>query len=153
MFFDTYLIQKQSSRGVLRKRYSENMQQIYRRAPMPSCDFNKVVSQLYWNHTSAWVSYCKFAAYFQNIFYQINLWRAASVNTKFQIQVTLGLSLAIVATAQWKYLQKQLPVGNMKKGCFRTFWKKYRKAPMMGSYFLQKTCRNSLATLLKSNPS
>ena len=33
--------QKQPSRGVLRKRYSENMQQIYRRTSMPKCDFNK----------------------------------------------------------------------------------------------------------------
>ena len=31
-------LQKQPSRGVLRKRYSKNMQQIYRRAPMPNCD-------------------------------------------------------------------------------------------------------------------
>ena len=32
------------SRGVLKKRRSENIQQIYRRTPMPKCDFNKVVS-------------------------------------------------------------------------------------------------------------
>ena len=38
--------QKQPSRGVLRKRYSENMQQIYRRTPMMKCDFNKVAKQL-----------------------------------------------------------------------------------------------------------
>ena len=31
------MYQKQSSRGVLRKRCSENMQQIYRRAPMKVC--------------------------------------------------------------------------------------------------------------------
>ena len=37
--------QKQPSRGVL---CSENMQQIYRRTPMPKCDFNKVAKQL-WN--------------------------------------------------------------------------------------------------------
>ena len=35
-------IQKQSSRGVLKKRCSENIQQIYRRTPMSKCDFNKV---------------------------------------------------------------------------------------------------------------
>ena len=35
-------VQKQSSRGVLRKSYSENMQQIYRRTPMAKCAFNKV---------------------------------------------------------------------------------------------------------------
>ena len=35
-------IQRQLSRGVLRKRCSENMQQIYRRTSMPKCDFNKV---------------------------------------------------------------------------------------------------------------
>ena len=51
-------VQKQPFRGVLRKRCSENMQQIYMRTPMPKCDFN----------TSAWVFSCKFAAYFQNTF-------------------------------------------------------------------------------------
>ena len=35
-------IQKQPPRGVPRKSYSENMQQIYRRTPMPKCNFNKV---------------------------------------------------------------------------------------------------------------
>ena len=49
-------IQKQPSRCVLNKRCSENMQQIYRRTPMPKCDFNKVTLQLYWNRTSAWCS-------------------------------------------------------------------------------------------------
>ena len=39
--FQWYL-QKQPSRGVLRKRCSENMQQIYRSTPMPNRDFNKV---------------------------------------------------------------------------------------------------------------
>ena len=34
--------QKQPPRGVPRKRCSENMQQIYRRAPLPKCNFNKV---------------------------------------------------------------------------------------------------------------
>ena len=60
------IIQKQPPKGVPRKRCSENMQQIYRRPPMPKCDFNKVAKQLYWNSTSAWVFSCKFAAYFQN---------------------------------------------------------------------------------------
>ena len=41
------LIQKQPSRGVLGKRYSENMQQISRRTAMSKCDFNKVAKQLY----------------------------------------------------------------------------------------------------------
>ena len=36
---------KQPSRGVLRKRCSENMPQIYRRTPIPKCDFNKVALQ------------------------------------------------------------------------------------------------------------
>ena len=34
--------QKQPSRGVLKKRCSENIQQIYRRTPVPKCDFNEV---------------------------------------------------------------------------------------------------------------
>ena len=46
------LNQKQSSIGVFVKRYSENMQQVYRRTYIPMCDFNKaalikVASQLY----------------------------------------------------------------------------------------------------------
>ena len=45
-------IQKPSSRDVLRKKCSENMQQIYRRTPMPKGDFS-----------------CKFAAYFQSSSY------------------------------------------------------------------------------------
>ena len=38
--------QKQPPRGVLSKRCSKNMQQIYRRTPMAKCDFNKVTKQL-----------------------------------------------------------------------------------------------------------
>ena len=38
---------KQLSRGVLRKRCSENVQQIYRRTPMPKCDFNKAALRFY----------------------------------------------------------------------------------------------------------
>ena len=40
--------QKQPSRGILRKRCSENIQQIYRRTPMPKCDFNKVLGLVHW---------------------------------------------------------------------------------------------------------
>ena len=40
------VFQKQPSRAVLRKKCSENMQQIYRRAPMSKCDFSKVTKQV-----------------------------------------------------------------------------------------------------------
>ena len=70
--YSTLTVQKQPSTGVLIKRCSENMQQIYRRTPMPKCDFNKVAKQLYRNHTSAWVFPYKFAAYFQNTFCNCN---------------------------------------------------------------------------------
>ena len=40
--------------------------------------------QLYWNHTSAWVFSCKFAAYFQNTFFKEHLWVAASVYIMLQ---------------------------------------------------------------------
>ena len=39
--------QKQSSRGVFKKRCSEDMQQIYWRTLMLKCDFSKVAKQLY----------------------------------------------------------------------------------------------------------
>ena len=59
---------KQPSPVVLKERCSENMRQIYRKTPMPKCDFNQVAKQLYRNHTLAWVFSRKFAAYFQNTF-------------------------------------------------------------------------------------
>ena len=39
--------QRQPARGDLRKRWYENMQEIYRRTPMSKCDFNKVALQLF----------------------------------------------------------------------------------------------------------
>ena len=61
-------VQKQLPRSALVKGCFENMQQIYRRKPIPICDFNKVALQLYLNRPSAWVFCCKFSAYFQNNF-------------------------------------------------------------------------------------
>ena len=82
------LIQTQISIGVLIKMCSENMQQIYRRRPIPKCDFNKIAKQLYWNGNLAGVFCYKFAAYFQNTFSLEHLWRATSVvlnSAAFQI--------------------------------------------------------------------
>ena len=61
-------VQEQPLWGFLKKRCSENMQQIDRRTPIQTCAFNKVVKQLSWNHTSIWMFSCKFAACFQNTF-------------------------------------------------------------------------------------
>ena len=47
LWLDMFVAQKQPSKGVLGKRCSENMQQIYWRTPMPKCKFNKVAWQLY----------------------------------------------------------------------------------------------------------
>ena len=68
IFVDS-LVKKQPSRGVLEKRCSKNMQQIYRRTSMPKC-------------TLAWMFSCKFATYFQNTFSYEHLWVAASVGWK-----------------------------------------------------------------------
>ena len=43
-------MQKQRSRGIVKKRRSENIQQNYRRKPMPKCGFNKVAL-----NTSGWL--------------------------------------------------------------------------------------------------
>ena len=51
------------------------MHQIYRRATVPKCDFNKVA-----------LLSCKFAAYFQNTFSKEHLWTAASDYVKTGIQ-------------------------------------------------------------------
>ena len=49
-YVDDNTLQKQLLRGVPRKRCSENMQQIYRRTPMPKCDFNKLLETLLKSH-------------------------------------------------------------------------------------------------------
>ena len=59
------------------EKFYEDMHKIYRKTPMPKCDFNKVARQLSRNRTSALVLSCKFAAYFQNTFLQEHLWRDA----------------------------------------------------------------------------
>ena len=45
--FNQNKIQEQPFSGVLRKRGSENMQQIYRRTFKSKCNFNNVAKQLY----------------------------------------------------------------------------------------------------------
>ena len=42
LFFSCFTPEAALQLGVLRKRCAENMQQIYRRTPMPKCDFYKV---------------------------------------------------------------------------------------------------------------
>ena len=44
---NTFELQMHVSRGVFGKRFSENMQQIYRSTPMLKCGFSKVAKQLY----------------------------------------------------------------------------------------------------------
>ena len=57
-------VEKQPSRGVARKRCSENLQQIYKKINMPKCDFNTTFLK---SHFSMGISR-KFAAYFQKTF-------------------------------------------------------------------------------------
>ena len=47
--------QKQSFRGVLSKRCSENMQQFYRRTPMPKWVLNKIFGTSFTKNTSGWL--------------------------------------------------------------------------------------------------
>ena len=81
------IAQKQPPRSVIKKKCFENMQQIYRRTPMPKCDFNKVALQVNWNRTSVWVTSCKFAAYFRNTFTLEHLWMLASELTNVFINI------------------------------------------------------------------
>ena len=67
--------QKQSSIGVLMKRGSENVRQIYSRKPMSKCDFNKFAKQIVLLHGCFPVNLLHI---FQNTFLQKHLWRTAS---------------------------------------------------------------------------
>ena len=73
-------------------------------------DFNKVVFQIYWNHTSAWVFSCKFAGYFWNTIYFELLWRAASESSCSKICKRCKNSLAINGAFFLCYFQKHLSV-------------------------------------------
>ena len=73
------------------------MQQIYRRTPMPQCDFNQVAS--------AWASSCKFAAYFQNTFFKKHLWVAASVPTFCVAHFdSIGIEYFMKVVRRWEML-------------------------------------------------
>ena len=71
------IFRKESSRDVPMKTCSVKMQNIYGRAPILKCDFNKVSMKFYWNQTTAWVLFCKCSAYLSNTFSQEHLWRTA----------------------------------------------------------------------------
>ena len=45
--------------------------------------WRSAISRLYWNCTLSWVLACKFAAYFQNNFFQEHLWMVASGQSLF----------------------------------------------------------------------
>ena len=52
---------------------SENMEQIVKSTPMWKCNFNKAAKQLYWSHTSAWVSSCTVCSFSTpKLLYRIN---------------------------------------------------------------------------------
>ena len=75
--------------------------------------FRNVISalQLYWNHTPAWVSSCKFAAYLQNTFFEEHLWMVVSVLVKLSGASTIFLfdcNGNFVAAATWKHWQSSM---------------------------------------------
>ena len=88
-------LSKQPLRGVLRKKCSENMQQISWGASMPKCDFNKVALQLYWNPTSAWMFSIKFATNVKNDFSQGHIWTTGFRFLKSKWEIFLD------ALSQW----------------------------------------------------
>ena len=106
--------------------YSENMQQIYRRAPMWKCDFNRVALQLYWNHTSVSVFSCKFAAYFQSTFSEEHLWRAASQDSHKTVIVWLFVILIFWKPGPPLYLLDNLTKNSTlqnKKNVLKVSWR------------------------------
>ena len=92
----------QKLKYVFRKRYSETMQQIYKRMTMPKCGFNKVALQLYWNHTLAWMFSSKFAAYFQNTFSQEHLWTTASIVRSSRTQMIFKIGVFKISQYLWE---------------------------------------------------
>ena len=60
---------------------------------MRKCDFNKVAKQLFLNHTSVSMFFCKFAAYFQNAFLCRDGSEQNNVSIEYGTLKNLGLSL------------------------------------------------------------
>ena len=87
----------------LRKRFSENMQQIYRKTPMSKCC----------KKTLVWVFSCKSAAYFQNIYSEEHLWMAASVNPSLVSVRNLTFMLMVMAKLlYWSPNVHREPIGS-----------------------------------------
>ena len=125
------IIQRQHSRGVLRKSFSENMQQIYRTL-MPKCDFNKVALQLYWYRTSARVFPCKFAIYFRK--------RFPNISGRLPLIILSSRILSSTCVAyQWTHLSPVFP--------FTYPWKRQKTRRFSGIFTVCKMgslARNSL---------
>ena len=101
-------------RGVLRKRCSRNMQQIYRRTPMQKCNFNKVAKQLH------------IAAYFQNTFF---LWTPLKgyfwllfVFTKVLVFIETKIKLPKVRNNPLEQVNPQVLASFLKTRFFNVFW-------------------------------
>ena len=137
------IIPKHSSIGVRRKRCLRNRQPIYRKTPMPKCDFNKVALQLYWNHTSAWVFSCRFAAYFQNTFSWEFIWRTAS---RQLIHRAINHLLSIWGKHWPEAVTRRC---SLKKVCKN--FAKFTGKHLYQSLFLNKVADHRPATSLKRN--
>ena len=86
------------------------------------------------NHTSAWVFFCKFVAYFQKTFSQENLWMAAPGSRRQLEWILLGktlqsrvkLVIQFVALTEWFpsaiTLQLQFLIGNVAETFDPTYW-------------------------------
>ena len=114
--------QKQPSIGFTRKRYSENILQIYSRTPMPKCDFNKVTQATLLKSRSAWLFSSKFAAYFQNTFSLENLWTAASAWCCRYVSVFIRSLI---------FEKQQSPEVLSKNRCFPVNFKKFLRTPTL----------------------
>ena len=115
---------------------SENMQQIYRRIPMPKCDFNKVAKQRYQNHFSAWMFSCKFVAYFQDIFSLEHLWKSPSVK-KWEFECVCLFHLAhftLLVTQNMKFSIKDFFSKSDQIRSFLRIWSHLRKNSLMKNF-------------------
>ena len=94
---------KQPPRGVPRKSCSENMQQIYRRTPMPKCDFKAISScKATLSNTSLFDSKIKTFNFFYHIWFLVRFLHfhgLQPLNLFFQM---------IVVTILWSHFWKQM---------------------------------------------
>ena len=96
------------------------MQQIYRRTPIPKCDFNKVAKQRYRNRTLAWV-FSRLS--FGSVMFSLRFSESKfSINLQRQFRVRKVFCTEVFADLQSFHFVIKITISKMRSLCSRLFF-------------------------------